>query len=195
MKKAICVILILSVILSVCSAGLASSDDRSGTFYAPITAAFCSGQSDKYSYWTQNADQAALLAILIAQDMARENYTDYNYCFPIDYLSCVTFNPGKHADRDIHVIYMCFDAYLIAHYDSDSGNVSYWIDKQIPETDIFIKHYVSSVNNGYHQSIYWNMDYSMTFPEGTAAFSGAMRKWNSYLEQHPELINTSNIGY
>ena len=54
---------------------------------------------------------------------------------------------------------------------------------------------MSSVNNGYHQSIYWNMDYSMTFPEGTAAFSGAMRKWNSYLEQHPELINTSNIGY
>ena len=194
-RKAICVALVMAVVLSACTAGLAFNIGRSGSLSAPITAAFCRDQPDKYAYWTQNAEQAALLAVLIAEDMAREKYTDYNYCFPVRDLSCVTFNQGSHVDRDIHVIYMCADAYLIAYYDSDSGNVRYWIDEQMPDINDFVYHYVSAVNNGYHKNVYWNMDYTMDFPEGNAAFSNAMKKWNSYLQQHPELVNTDHIGY
>lgn len=192
MKKLICFVLVLSAVLSLCAGALAY--DRSGSFYAPITALFCSGQRDKYAFWTQNAEQAGLLSVLIAQDMMRENYTDYNYCFPIDSQACITYNSGNHSDRDIHVIYMCFDAYLIAHYDADSGTVRYWIDKQMPDSDYFVKHYVSTVNNGYHKYVYWNMDTGSTFLDPTAAFSSACSRWSRYLEQHPEL-QFSQIGW
>ena len=191
-KKLICFALVLSAVLFLCAGALAY--DRSGSFYAPITASFCSGESDRYAFWTKNAEQAGLLTVLIAQDLMRQNYTDYNYCFPIDTQSCVTYNSGSHSDRDIHVIYMCFDAYLVAYYDADTGMVRYWIDKQNPDVDYFVRNYVSTTNNGYHRNIFWNMDTSMVFPEPTSAFSSAFSKWNRYLEQHPELA-FSQIGW
>ena len=171
-----------------------ASYERSGSFYAPITAAFCNGQQDKYAFWTQNAEQAAMLAILICEDFKRQNYSDYNACFPYSSLSCVTFNTGNHADRDVHAIYMCGDACLIACYEADSGQVRYWIDRQYPEVEEFVHHYVAKANNGYHQKIYWNMDISMDFPEPVSSYEKAITKWNKYLEQHPEL-NFSSAGW
>ena len=48
MKKLICFALVLSAVLSLCAGALAY--DRSGSFYAPITASFCSGESDRYAF-------------------------------------------------------------------------------------------------------------------------------------------------
>ena len=39
-----------------------------------------------------SSPRMALLAILLAEDFAREDYTGYNSCFPVSSLSCGFMN-------------------------------------------------------------------------------------------------------
>jgi len=193
MKKLICFALALAMIL-VSGASALAGYERTGTFRTPITAAFSSGQQDKYAFWTGNEEQRALLAILIAEDMIRQDYTDYNACFPVRDLSCVLFNTGAHSDNDIQIYYMCFDAYLLVDFDPEANTASFRIDRQNPDADYFTNSYIAEKNNGHHSTVRLNYTYPADFPEGTSAFSRAMSRWLSYAEQHPELALPAGLN-
>ena len=191
MKKTICAILAAVIVLSVNTAALGES---TGTFSTPITAAFCSGQADRYAFWTGTEEQRALLAILVAEDMCRQDYSAYNACFPVTDLSCVLYNPGAHTDNRIQVYYMCADAYLLVDYYPDTNTASFRIDRQMPDDVYFTEYYIQSRNNGFHQAVQLNYTYPADFPEGTAAFFRAMKQWLRYYEQHPELALPAGLN-
>ena len=187
MKKLLCCLLVLSVLLvSVPAAVCAESYNPS------ITKTFSRGQSDEYRYWTMDSTQLALLAILLAEDMMREDYTAYNSCFPISSVSCVLYHSGKRKDNKIKVMYVCADAYLSVVYNIDKGKDSYTIDRQMPDIASFPS-YVSK-NGGSYDSSWYNY-YNFDLYDPTPAYLMASEVWSNYHDHHPELDSNLPRGW
>ena len=191
MKKLVCCLLVLVFVVS-CSAA-ALGEWAYGAFYPSITKAFSGGRGDEYSYWTNDNTQLALLAILLCEDMKREDYSAYNACFPIDYLSGVLYHTGKRPDNTIKVVYACTDAYLAIEYNMDYDTAFYTVDRQIPDYDAF-ESYVKRANGGDYSGVWYNY-YPFDFYDPVPAFSTAAQTWSNYLDHHPELNNNLNIGW
>ena len=177
-KKSLGLLLLLVMIFSVMSAEAVSLPTKGG-FDPVITNTFCEGQSDVYSYWTETPENRALLAILLAQDLMRQDYLAYNSSFPYDFMSCILYHSGKRKDQSICVVYYCFDVWMSITYNASMKTAFYSIDRTLPDWDKFTD-YVSRLNDGWYSGAYYVYE--------TAAYSTAIRKWNQYLDAHPYLI-------
>ena len=195
MKKIIAVFLVLAVLLAAFPA--ASADDflPYGGYYPSIVKAFSRGQADEYSFWTRDNTQTALLAILLVQDMMREDYSAYNRCFPTSSLSCVMYNTGRRDSNTIKAMYVCSDGYLSLEYDLDIDTVMYYIDDRNPSIEAFPA-YVTGNYGQYFDSCIYNY-YNFDLYDPTPAYSMAAQAWSNYHDHHPELDSSfgSYIGY
>ena len=177
-KKSIGFLLILVLCFTSLTTG-ASSLPTKGGFDPAITNTFCDGQADVYSYWTGTPENRALLAILLTQDLMRQDYLAYNSTFPYNNMSCVLYHSGKRKDQSICVVYYCFDAWLTITYNASMQTAFYSIDRTMPDWDDFTN-YVSKVNDGWYSGAYYVFE--------TDAFATSIQKWNQYLDSHPYLV-------
>ena len=178
MKKLTAFVILLMMLFSVSYAEEVSLPTMSG--YDPvITNKFCENQADVYGYWTDTPENRALLAILLTQDLMRQDYLAYNSSFPYANMSCVLYHSGKRKDQSICVVYYCADALMAITYNAEMQTAFYSIDRTISDWDQFTN-YVTKQNDGWFSGVYSVFE--------TDAFSSAISKWNRYLETHPYLI-------
>ena len=177
MKRGIAFALLLVILFSAFGAEAVSLPKQGG--YDPvITNTFCENQADVYGYWTDTAENRALLAILLAQDLMRQNYLAYNSSLPYYDMTCVLYHSGKRKDQSICVVYYCFDVWMSITYNAEMKTAFFSIDHTVPEWDQFTN-YVNNLNDGWFSGVYYVYE--------TEAFSSAMSKWNRFKEAHPYL--------
>ena len=178
MKKVAPFTILLVMLFTVSCAEEVTLPTKGG--YDPvITNKFCEIQTDVYDYWTNTPENRAMLAILLAQDLMRQDYLAYNSTFPYANMSCVLYHSGKRKDQSICVVYYCADVWMSITYNAEMKTAFYSIDRTIPDWDQFIN-YVNKLNDGWFSGVYYVFE--------TEAFSNAISKWNRYLEAHPYLV-------
>ena len=190
MKRVAAILLALAVVLG-CASAL--GDERYGAFEPKITKTFSNGQPDEYRFWTNDGTQMALLTVLLAEDMKREDYPAYNACFPIANFSIVLYNTGGSSDPVIKVWYVCSDGYLAIEYDTDMDTAFYIIDDTVPDYEGFPSYVEKQSGEWFNAS--WMNYYNFDFYDAVPAFTMAMQTWNSYLDHHPELNEGLQIGW
>ena len=191
-KKTFILLLALTLITALFPTALA---DYTGVYSTDITTSFCRGESDRYSYWTRSDEQASLLAILLTQDLMREDYLAYNTLQPVDSLACIIYAAGENRISNcITLLYFADGACMKIYYYPTNDQASYSTENYTDLSDIV--QYARTLAAADNEKVRFTFDPSSDFGDSTAAFGKAYGIWQSYYEQHPELrLSDDYLGW
>ena len=180
--------LLVIVLLFIFTTADASTPDK-GAFTPNITNAFGEGHGELYSWWTNTEENRALLTILLREDLIRQDYTAFNYVFPVSNLSVLLYHDGRKKDDSICAVYYG-DAMISITYNAYTRTAFYNIDWDTGQINTSqIVSYTNKLNDGWYNSEQrmYIID-SNGFEDSSPAFSSAIQKWNEYLDKHPYLV-------
>ena len=192
MKKLLVILMVLVLALSSVTAVLA---DYSGFFTTGITSSFCQGKTNRYAYWTKNKERRALLAIVLTQDLLRQDYLTYNALQPMPSLAGIIYSGNSKSGGVITVIYVGDNCCLEISYFPDNDQASYQ-----PVSGSYdyqtMPAYARSLADKDNMDIQFTYHTNSAFGDSTDACSKAYNLWNSYLSEHPELqLSDQYIGW